>query len=60
MIQLRRIFLTSVLVLALSSCAQTKFTALEQQQISIEDPTWTLVPCVPKTIHSPYPLVKPH
>ena len=39
MIQLRRIFLTSVLVLALSSCAQTKFTALEQQQISIEDPT---------------------
>ena len=39
MIQLRRIFLTSVLVLTLSSCAQTKFTALEQQQISIEDPT---------------------
>jgi murein DD-endopeptidase MepM/ murein hydrolase activator NlpD len=39
MIQLRRVFLTSVLVLALSSCAQTKFTALEQQQISIEDPT---------------------
>ena len=27
------------LVLALSSCAQSKFTALEQQQISMEDPT---------------------
>ena len=39
MIQLRRISLTSLLVLALSSCAQTKFTELERQQISIEDPT---------------------
>ena len=36
---LRQLLLTSVTVLALSSCAQTKFTALEQQQISIEDPT---------------------
>lgn len=26
-------------MLTLSSCAQTKFTALEQQQISVEDPT---------------------
>jgi len=37
MIKLRHIFLTIVLVLTVSSCAQTKFTALEQQQISIED-----------------------
>ena len=31
--------LFAALVLALSSCAQSKFTALEQQQISMEDPT---------------------
>ena len=35
----RQIYLLFVLVLAISSCAQTKFTALEQQQISVEDPT---------------------
>lgn len=39
MIKLRRISLSFVMVLTLSSCAQNKFTALEQQQISIEDPT---------------------
>lgn len=38
MIKLRHIFLILVMVLTLSSCAQTRFTALEQQQISIEDP----------------------
>lgn len=35
----RQICLSLVMVLTLSSCAQTKFTALEQQQISVEDPT---------------------
>ena len=39
MMKSRHISLFVTLVLALSSCAQTKFTALEQQQISIEDPT---------------------
>lgn len=39
MMKFRHISLFVTLVLALSSCAQTKFTALEQQQISIEDPT---------------------
>lgn len=37
--KLRHISLLSALMLTLSSCAQTKFTALEQQQISVEDPT---------------------
>lgn len=36
--KIRHIFLAVVVMIALSSCAQTKFTALEQQQISIEDP----------------------
>ena len=36
--RLRHLFLSGVMVLTLSACAQTKFTALEQQQISIEDP----------------------
>ncbi len=35
---LRHLFSVSLTILALTSCAQTKFTALEQQQISIEDP----------------------
>ena len=39
MMKLRHISLLSALMLTLSSCAQTKFTALEQQQISVEDPT---------------------
>lgn len=34
----RYIFALAVAVLTLSACAQTKFSALEQQQISIEDP----------------------
>ena len=37
--KLRHISFLSALMLTLSSCAQTKFTALEQQQISVEDPT---------------------
>ena len=39
MMKLRHKSLLSALMLTLSSCAQTKFTALEQQQISVEDPT---------------------
>ena len=39
MMKLRHISFLSALMLTLSSCAQTKFTALEQQQISVEDPT---------------------
>ena len=35
----RQIVLTLIAMIALSACAQTQFTALEQQQISIEDPT---------------------
>ncbi len=38
MIQLRKILLSSLMILTMSSCAQSRFTALEQQQISIEDP----------------------
>lgn len=34
----RQIVLTLIAMIALSACAQTQFTALEQQQISIEDP----------------------
>ena len=30
--------LFAALILALSSCAQSKFSALEQQQVSMEDP----------------------
>ncbi|MDE6646430.1 MAG: M23 family metallopeptidase, partial [Prevotella sp.] len=37
MTTLRHLFLTTVCTLTLSACAQSKFTALEQQQISIED-----------------------
>ena len=36
--KLRHVFLFLSVMIALSSCAQTQFTALEQQQISIEDP----------------------
>lgn len=39
MMKRRHLFLSMVLTLTLSACAQTKFTALEQQQISIQDPT---------------------
>ena len=35
---LRHLTLSLVAMIALSACAQTQFTALEQQQISIEDP----------------------
>jgi len=38
MTNLRHYFLASLTVLTMSSCAQSRFTALEQQQISIEDP----------------------
>ena len=37
--KIRPFLLAIVAMIALSSCAQTQFTALEQQQISIEDPT---------------------
>lgn len=37
--KIRPFLLAIVTMIALSSCAQTQFTALEQQQISIEDPT---------------------
>jgi murein DD-endopeptidase MepM/ murein hydrolase activator NlpD len=37
--KIRPFLLAIVVMIALSSCAQTQFTALEQQQISIEDPT---------------------
>jgi murein DD-endopeptidase MepM/ murein hydrolase activator NlpD len=37
--KIRPVLLAIVAMIALSSCAQTQFTALEQQQISIEDPT---------------------
>ena len=37
MMQIRALLLSTLLMLTLSSCAQS-FTALEQQQISIEDP----------------------
>ena len=37
--QLRNVFLTLLTMWTLSACSQTSFTALEQQQISIEDPT---------------------
>ena len=36
--KLRYIFSVSALLLMLSACAQSQFSALEQQQISIEDP----------------------
>ena len=36
--KLRHLMLTTLLALTLSACAQSQFTALEQQQISIEDP----------------------
>ncbi len=36
--KLRHLLLTTIMTLTLSACAQSKFTALEQQQISIEDP----------------------
>ena len=35
---IRHLSLILITMIALSSCAQTQFTALEQQQISIEDP----------------------
>lgn len=38
MMKLRYIFSVSALLLMLSACAQSQFSALEQQQISIEDP----------------------
>lgn len=38
MVLLRNIFITSLTLWTLSACSQTSFTALEQQQISIEDP----------------------
>ena len=38
MIKAKYIILFAALTLTLLSCAQTKFTALEQQQISMEDP----------------------
>lgn len=37
--KIRHILLTLTAMVALSACAQTQFSALEQQQISIEDPT---------------------
>lgn len=37
--KIRPLFLAVVAMIALTSCAQTQFSALEQQQISIEDPT---------------------
>lgn len=37
--KIRPFLLAIVAMIALSSCAQTQFTALEQQQISMEDPT---------------------
>ena len=37
--KIRPFLLALVAMIALSSCAQTQFTALEQKQISIEDPT---------------------
>ena len=37
--KIRPFLLAIVAMIALSSCAQTQFTALEQQQISIENPT---------------------
>ena len=37
--KIRHLVLAVVAMITLSSCAQTKFTALEQQQISIADPT---------------------
>ena len=37
--KIRHLSLAVVVMFALSSCAQTQFTALEQQQISISDPT---------------------
>ena len=37
--KIRHLVLAVVTMITLSSCAQTKFTALEQQQISIADPT---------------------
>ena len=36
--KIRPVFLAIAAMIALSSCAQTHFSALEQQQISIEDP----------------------
>ena len=37
--RLRHLLISTTLTLTLTACAQTKFTALEQQQISIEDTT---------------------
>ena len=37
--KLRHLLISTTLTLTLTACAQTKFTALEQQQISIEDTT---------------------
>ena len=37
--KMRHFFLSLIAMVALSACAQTSFTALEQQQISIADPT---------------------
>ena len=37
--KIRHLTLVLAMMVALSSCAQTQFTALEQQQISIEDPS---------------------
>ena len=36
--KIKSLFLFIVMMLALTGCAQTKFTAQEQQQISVEDP----------------------
>ena len=34
----RHLILTTIIMLTLTACAQVKFTAMEQQQISVEDP----------------------